>query len=55
MKITLESEYGKYEIEVPGNDLDVNDVVESLLKPVMLAAGYHPDNVNDVFYHEEAN
>lgn len=45
MKITLESEYSKSTIEVKGDDLDIEQVLDTLVRPVMFAQGYFPKEI----------
>lgn len=40
-EITFKNQYGTYSIEIPDDDLDIKEVAEKLLVPVLLAAGYH--------------
>jgi hypothetical protein len=39
-KITLENEYGKYEVEVKDEGMNIGEVLDKLFIPVLLAAGY---------------
>ena len=47
MKITLTTEHLKVTIEQPSDDLNIEQVTQYMLRPLLLAAGYHPDNVED--------
>jgi len=57
MKITLEStvydEKTKATIEVDYDDIHINDVWEKLIKPVLIAYGFHPDTVNSLVSTED--
>lgn len=50
MKIILEQPSYKtiITIEVDGDDLNVDEVVQQLIRPALLGAGFHPDSVNSV-------
>ena len=48
-KVTLETETGTYTIETEGDGYTVYDMYETFFNPIMLAATYHPDSVNDYF------
>ena len=50
--LTLQNCDGTYTIEVPKEDLNIESVVDELIKPVLLAAGYHSKNVEEVFNGE---
>ena len=45
--ITLENCYGKYTVEIDRDDMDMEETVCLLVRPVILAAGYTEANVND--------
>ncbi len=49
--LTLTDSYGSYTITINKIDNTLGTVVQELVKPVLLAAGYHPDSVSD--YLEE--
>jgi len=44
--MTLESEYGKISIEVPHRNMDIDTMWDELIRPLLLAAGYHPDTID---------
>lgn len=46
-KITFEDEHGVYAVEVRKEGMTIVAVIDDLIKPVLLAAGYHPENVAD--------
>lgn len=50
MKITLSTPTYKtiYSVEVKSDDLDIEQVKEQLLRPVLLAAGYQPDSIEEI-------
>ena len=52
-KITLENEFGKSSIELKENGLSITQVIEELIAPLLLASGYHIDNVKDVLKLED--
>ena len=47
--VTLKTEYGDYSVSVKKTGLDIHEVMDELIKPLLLAAGYHPNNINDYF------
>jgi len=55
MKITLEQpSYKKIiVIQSQSDDLTIMDVRDELLIPALLALGYHPQNVQDLFFDED--
>jgi hypothetical protein len=52
-EVTLRNEHGEYTIRVRRTELDVGGMVEDLLKPMMLAAGYAEKNVNEMMGDSE--
>ena len=50
MKLTLEQpSYARsVTIEVGSDDLTISEVWEDLIKPALLALGYHPKNVDEL-------
>ena len=46
-KITIENIYGVYSVETADRDLTFDALVETLIEPVCLAMGYHPDTVKE--------
>ena len=44
-KITLENNYGKFVVETFDEDLSYTELIDQLIKPVSLAAGYSPKTV----------
>lgn len=47
--ITLVNEYGTYSISTNAPAEHVDEFTETLIRPLMLAMGYHPDTVDEVF------
>ncbi len=47
-RMTLENEYGTYSIEIYHADPSASAVMTDLVRPLLLAAGYTPDTVDDV-------
>lgn len=50
--LTLENEYGTYTISINKQDMSIDEVVEELVEKVLLAAGYHINNVNEALGRE---
>jgi hypothetical protein len=46
-KLILENENGQYSIEIPAVELDLDGLIENLIGPVLKAAGYHCQLVDD--------
>lgn len=51
--LTLENEYGTYTISVNKTDMPIYEVMDELVEKVLLAAGYHINNVNEVLGRNE--
>lgn len=47
-KLTLETCYGRYEVEVAEDDHNIGDLWDAVIKPCLLAAGYGEATVNDL-------
>jgi len=47
--ITVDTHYGYVSIGVEERDMDMDSLVNSLFRPLVLAMGYHPDTVNEYF------
>jgi hypothetical protein len=45
MKITLTDTNGTYTIEIDKEFVHMEEYIELLIKPVLLAAGFHPDTI----------
>lgn len=53
MKLTLESDLTRVEVTSKTSGAEtITDVRNELLIPALLAFGYHPSNVNDLFGEE---
>ena len=52
-KITYENEYGTYSIEIPDGNLTISQMMEDLVIPVLLAAGYSKEVIDDYIGKEE--
>ena len=52
-RLTLEIDYPdgtcSYSIGIPNWDPSMDQMVDELIRPLLLAAGWHPNNVDDVF------
>lgn len=48
----LDDGYGAYSITVPGSDMDVPDLYDGLIRPLLLAAGYTEKSVDNYFRRE---
>jgi hypothetical protein len=46
-KITLENRDGKYTVEVSDELVTISDVIDDLIRPVLLAAGFHNDTIDE--------
>ena len=47
--IILSNENGDYMISNNATCMSIDHVRDCLLEPLLLAAGYHPSNINDLF------
>jgi hypothetical protein len=47
--ITLQTEYGTVSVTVNKNDLTIHDLIDQLVKPVIIASGYHQELVDSCF------
>jgi hypothetical protein len=47
--LSLSCEYGDYTVSVPREDMPIQEVVEDLFKPVLLAAGYRRESIDKYF------
>jgi hypothetical protein len=45
--VTIENENGIYRVQVNQTEMTLSDVIEFLIKPVLLATGYLPEHVTD--------
>lgn len=44
-KITLETNYGIYSISLPQDDMDMGNLMDNLIVPLILSAGYAEDTI----------
>lgn len=44
--LTLESSYGQYIVTVPRDDLLIGEIIDDLVRPILLASGYHEESIN---------
>lgn len=49
MKISLTNEYGTYTIELEQEYVQLNDYIENLIIPVLLAAGFVQESIDEYF------
>ena len=47
--ITITDQYGTYTVTKNDDDMTIGDVIEYLVKPVLLACGYSNSNVKELF------
>ena len=52
-KITLENENGTYSISIPHDMLNMAMLIESLLIPVLMAAGYGDETIARAFAEQD--
>ena len=52
-KITYECKYGTVTITTPKEEMDIFEVADDLLKPMLYALGYADGSIKDVFYSED--
>lgn len=45
--ITLENENGQYRIKIPKTALNISDMFEDLIEPLLVAAGFSQDTIDD--------
>ena len=45
--IEFENEFGRYTIIIEEDIEKLQDVMQELVKPVLLAVGYQPENINE--------
>jgi hypothetical protein len=45
--ITFCNQHGNFTISLPKDDMNLNEVMQELIKPVLLAATYQPENINE--------
>ena len=44
-KITLEDQYGKYTVEVKQDDMPLDDLIEHLVRPLLIVTGYNEETI----------
>ena len=45
--ITLSTQYGTYTISIGKEDMNMEDVMGELIRPLLLAAGYHSETISE--------
>jgi hypothetical protein len=50
--ITFCNQHGNFTISLPKDDMIINEVMQELVKPVLLAATYQPENINEYISDE---
>jgi hypothetical protein len=50
--ITFCNQNGNYTISLPKDDMTVDEVMQELVKPVLLAVTYQPENINEYIPEE---
>lgn len=46
-RLTLENEHGKYVVHVSNDELTMSELIGTLVKPVLLSAGYDNDLIEE--------
>ena len=46
-EITLHNKYGEYVVRVPRGDLLIGEMFDDVVKPVLLAAGYQRESIEN--------
>jgi len=49
VSIEMKNEYGVYKIECEEDYVNIYELADHLIKPMLLAAGFHPNNVTELF------
>lgn len=52
-KLTLENKDGVYSVQLDRMCMNIHDVMQEIVGPVLLAAGYHPDHINEYLTEEQ--
>lgn len=52
-KITLENQYGKYSAEIVKEDMAMDVVLEELIIPVLMAAGFGDETIRKAFSDQD--
>ena len=45
--ITFYSQYGEYSITVNKDDMNMEEIMGELVRPLLLAAGFQPENISE--------
>lgn len=45
--MSFENSYGHYAVSLPKDDLPLDEIIDSLVRPLLLAAGYHEESINN--------
>ena len=45
-KMIYECWHGKYSVEVPGQEMTLEDLMTTVVEPLLLAAGYHQKTID---------
>jgi len=48
-KITLENENGEYSVAVNNVQMNIDGLIDDIIRPMLLAAGYHPGGVAKLY------
>ena len=54
-RLTFEHEGREYSIELPFGGLTVHQFIEELVEPLLLAAGFQPESVNEALWGMDAD
>jgi hypothetical protein len=52
--IKIKNNYGEYLVSVKAIDLDIDDFIEQLIKPVLMAAGYNESIIRKIKIDEDS-
>jgi hypothetical protein len=54
MKLTFTDQFeNTFSVDVPEAGITFPEIVEELIRPVFLAAGFQPETINEVFYPDK--
>ena len=48
-RVEFSNEHGRYIIEVAKDNMTLQEVIDELIKPILHAAGYDHENIEDAF------
>jgi len=51
--MTVETPYGKYTIQVNSSDHTIDAFIDDIVKPMLIAIGYHHKCVDEALYNGE--